>query len=267
MSGNSHSPIIINNNNSSDDDIYDDRSVQCHAVINEADVYINDELQPGVYFRSKVKLKNPCPNRTTQTPYCEYHLATRFGLAILPSGLLPDELGLYAIRDFPADSKICPYGGKKINAKEFELEDKKGNNYILENIHNKTKTFWDAKNPTSSIARYANHGKGQCIFHSEANGKIYIVNEFPIEAGDEIFVDYGEDYWRDEQFERGSFLDSLTQPKPLHITKYKSKVKPIQEESESSDSYDDSNDIKTVQHSHTTNHNVNKQKRKYQKLF
>lgn len=204
------------------EDLYDP-GVQCRENINETDMFIY-EHQPGVYFRHKNKLGQRCTNHTYRTPYCEYHLATHFGLAILPSGLLPDELGLYAVRDFPADSKICPYGGKRINVKQYKLEDKKGNKYILENIHNKTKTFWDAQNPTSSIARYANHGKGQCIFHSEANGKIYIVNEFPIEAGDEIFVNYGEDYWREEQFEQGSFLDSLTQPKPLSFTKYISKI-------------------------------------------
>ena len=216
---------------------------------------------------NETKFKNEvgttCTNLTNKTPYCPFHLAIKYGLRVDKSSLLPEEDGLFAVADFEIGDKICPYGGNRITKQEYKKEEKNGNSYILENIHNKTPSYWDASNPTSSIARFANHAKGHCVFQSDGRGQVNLFTETDIKAGEEIFVNYGDVYFRDEQFEPGSFLDSLTQPKPLHITKYKSKIKP-QEQSDS-ESYDDSNDIQIVSNNHHIPIII--KKRKYQNLF
>ncbi len=108
--------------------------------------------------------------------------------------------GLFTKKFIPKGTRIIEYKGKVSTWKEVEDEDGK-NGYIF--FVNRNHVI-NALTTKKSLARYANDAKGlvrvkgllnNCDYITDGK-KAYIESKKDIEAGGEIFVDYGNDYWK-----------------------------------------------------------------------
>lgn len=104
--------------------------------------------------------------------------------------------GLFAIAQFQEDEEICKYKGRRLTAKQAQDSDSK---YIWGN-NRKGSVFLaiDAADPQSCYGRYANDplDKGMENVKIEQFGftvALYALR--PIAIGEEIFVEYGKEYW------------------------------------------------------------------------
>lgn len=117
-------------------------------------------------------------------------------------------LGLFAAVDFEPFEMVTKYGGKIISANEVASS---LSQYIIEDDHG---IHWDAEHETNPncMARFINdiygpqrncHGKKQpncAIFSHDLKKKpCYVKSIKKIKKGEELFVDYGDDFWRDHQ--------------------------------------------------------------------
>lgn len=96
--------------------------------------------------------------------------------------------GLFASRVFEKGDFLVSYTGKKISSKEADLSKSR---YIFE-----LDEEWSIDGETlSNIARYINHA---CAPNAEAeiqNEEIHIIATRAIEQGEEITIDYGDEYF------------------------------------------------------------------------
>jgi SET domain-containing protein len=95
--------------------------------------------------------------------------------------------GLFATREFRKGEFIIEYFGTLLNAEEADR--KYMDRYLFEVTANK---FIDGKG-TANVARYINHS---CKPNVEARGlkRLFIRATRKIRPGDEIFLDYGQEY-------------------------------------------------------------------------
>lgn len=108
--------------------------------------------------------------------------------------------GLFTKVSIPKRTRIVEYKGKITTWKEVK-EDDGENGYIF---YVKRYHVIDALSTKKPLARYANDAKGFVRVKGLTNNaeyvidglKAYIESTKPIEAGSEIFVDYGPDYWK-----------------------------------------------------------------------
>jgi len=109
--------------------------------------------------------------------------------------------GLFAKKDFKKGEYICKFTGDYIDSKELERRDVGGarSAYFIYIDDDTTLDVYDSK----CLAKYANDAEGFRKIRGKKNnsalaqdGKnIYIQATKDIDAGDEIFVGYGKDYW------------------------------------------------------------------------
>lgn len=98
-------------------------------------------------------------------------------------------LGLFALEHIDIDQLIIEYTGDRISAEEA---DKRGGRYLFSVTDKLVIDGSDHKN----TARYINHS---CAPNAEAEheiteDRIYIRAIHPIKVGEEITIDYGEEY-------------------------------------------------------------------------
>jgi len=100
--------------------------------------------------------------------------------------------GLFAVRRFAKDTIIGHYTGKLYPLSEVDKLDR---TYILCNTH---KECVDASDPRSTPFRYMNDPRNTRF---RANVKFTNGRKFPVKTmrlirpGDELFVEYGDEYW------------------------------------------------------------------------
>ena len=159
---------------------------------------------------------NRCSLRTRMRhPYCWIHTRQKLKVAVKDTPMIPGQKGLFALKDFKAPVRknglvekggevICDATGiKHWEDVEPDWGDKApdSNHYIIQ-----TSTFaMDMEDPTrSSVARYANHCKGENVranqckqnaYLSNHNGKLTIRAQTKVNAGDEVFWSYGPKFW------------------------------------------------------------------------
>lgn len=108
--------------------------------------------------------------------------------------------GLFTKVPIPKGSLVVEYKGKITTWKDVKDEDGK-NGYIF---YVKRYHVIDALPTKGPLARYANDARGLTRIKGITNNcdyitkelKAYIESKKNIEAGSEIFVDYGPDYWK-----------------------------------------------------------------------
>lgn len=108
--------------------------------------------------------------------------------------------GLFTRVPIPKGTLIVEYKGKITTWKEVKDDDGK-NGYIF---YVKRYHVIDAYPTKKPLARYANDARGLTRVKGVTNNcdyitkglKAYIESKKNIEAGSEIFVDYGPDYWK-----------------------------------------------------------------------
>lgn len=109
--------------------------------------------------------------------------------------------GLFALRNIDEDVFVAPYLGPI--KKWSDVEDDVDNSYLFELDED---TCIDGSDPTlSNWARYLNHSKRRKNCHAEQIegpwGRVTGISFRtlrPILAGEELFFDYGDDYWEKE---------------------------------------------------------------------
>jgi SET domain-containing protein len=96
-------------------------------------------------------------------------------------------LGLFALRRIPANRRIVEYVGPIISEAERKI---KGGKYLFE-LEDKRAIDGSSRD---NIARYINHS---CEPNAKAwttRNRVWIWSERAIEPGEEITIDYGEEY-------------------------------------------------------------------------
>lgn len=108
--------------------------------------------------------------------------------------------GLFTTKPIPKGTRIVEYKGK-INTWKEASNGKTFNGYIY--YVNKDHVI-DAKKTVDALARYANDARGLSKIEGLSNNskyvldddnRVYIESFRNIEAGSEIFVGYGKEYW------------------------------------------------------------------------
>jgi len=142
-----------------------------------------------------------CERITVTThPYCWYHTQTEMGLRVCPSSIPGAGNGLFATRTFIAGERIAKYYGERLSNEEYQAR------YVNQEmgvygIEIDEETVLDARRTDSGVARYAcdYHGSplgqnAEFVIVIDADGcSVWIIALQTIRAGDEIFVDYGEE--------------------------------------------------------------------------
>jgi uncharacterized protein len=120
-------------------------------------------------------------------------------LLVKKSGLPNAGKGLFTKKLIPAGTRIVEYKGKITTWKDVEHDEGK-NGYIY---YVKRNHVIDAGNRKSALARYANDAKGIARVKGISNNaeyiedgiRVYIKAVKDIQAGSEILVEYGKEYW------------------------------------------------------------------------
>jgi SET domain-containing protein len=101
-------------------------------------------------------------------------------------------LGLFATRPIKKRVRLAEYKGPRLNVKQAEKAEAKGNRYLFE-----VNSRWtiDGK-ARSNIARYFNHSCNPNTEVSIRGGRVFIYTLRAIKPGEEIVYDYGVDYLR-----------------------------------------------------------------------
>ena len=141
---------------------------------------------------------------------------TNHRVFIEKSGIPGAGWGLFARRDYSPGQVILEYKGERLSEEEFRQrypEDVEGDDFV---VRLEGGDYVDAKNPRfSSPGRFANcpgrTGRANILAH-EVDGRIYLVADQTITAGQELLWDYGESF-RWKQGERKDLV--VNKPKPL----------------------------------------------------
>lgn len=99
-------------------------------------------------------------------------------------------LGLFAGRAFKKDERIIEYVGERISAEEAN---RRGGKYLFEVSSRITIDGTDRSN----VARYVNHSCSPNCEAIDSKGRIFIHAMRPIEKGEELTYDYGEEYFKE----------------------------------------------------------------------
>lgn len=121
-------------------------------------------------------------------------------LVVKKSSLKGAGKGLFTTKSIPKGTRIVEYKGK-VTTWEEASSGRGFNGYIY--YVNKNHVI-DAKKTLTALARYANDARGLSKIEGLSNNskyvqdddnRVYIESFRNIEAGDEIFVSYGKEYW------------------------------------------------------------------------
>ncbi len=148
-----------------------------------------------------------CKNKSLKNEKCWVHLKMKDGLRIKQSNIANGGLGLFATKDFKKNDIVAPYSGPIISEAKADQE-KSSNKYLLQITKNKV---IDASSPVKSGAgRYANQCKAENKRKEECkcnNAKLVKSRDYSkaqlkanktIKNGQEIFTNYGRDYWKNK---------------------------------------------------------------------
>ena len=135
--------------------------------------------------------------------YIFYAYSRPLMLIVKKSQLPKSGKGLYTTHDIKKDELVCEYEGEKLTWKEClarnQAQKGKGGYYFFINAKNCV----DAQYTLWALGRYANDAAGpgrvnglrnNCVY-KVIKGKPYIKATRNIQAGSEILVRYGKEYW------------------------------------------------------------------------
>ena len=99
-------------------------------------------------------------------------------------------LGLFATRPIRKGLRIAQYKGRKLNTKEANRLEARGNLYLYE-----INSRWTIDGtPRSNVARYFNHSCNPNAEIYDVKHRVFIRTLRAIKPGEEITYDYGVDY-------------------------------------------------------------------------
>lgn len=140
-------------------------------------------------------------------PKCWQHTIIQDGLRVKESGKRGAGMGLYAEKPFQTREVITKYTGKVMTGPQYRRKypNNKQGAYTVQ-MGDKD-LFVDAKKTNAGVARYANDcnapsAKGRkrkhcnAVFaHNITDNVVELEANRPIRKGNEIFVNYGAEYW------------------------------------------------------------------------
>jgi SET domain-containing protein len=119
-------------------------------------------------------------------------------LEVKPSTIPDSGMGLFTRQFIPRGTRIVEYKGRITTWDDVKDDHDNGYIYSVSDAH-----VIDARRHVKALARYANDARGISRIKGVANNctyvndgvKVYIESVRDIEAGSEILVSYGKEYW------------------------------------------------------------------------
>jgi len=151
--------------------------------------------------RANTHAGSQCNKRSCKyLPYCAVHLRSILGLRVKRSNIRNAGLGLFTVRDIANGRVICPYSGELTN-EEF-IDERYGTAatdiapYVYEDNN-----FGRDSACVRFVGAYANHSRQpNATFHTNRQDRTFeLVSNRNIQAGSEILVNYGDNYFRPNQ--------------------------------------------------------------------
>lgn len=118
---------------------------------------------------------------------------------VKPSSVMGAGQGLFVRRAFVEDELLGPYTGELITYIDLAAGRFSGSDYLL----GITETYLIAgEGPQANYTRYINHSltPNALLVVSARWKRAHFVATRTIEPGEEVFFDYGEEYWRNADF-------------------------------------------------------------------
>lgn len=161
-------------------------------------------------------------------PYCWQHTQKVYGVRVKQSSVPQWGNGLWTTRRFERGELIAPYMGE-VYKNRRELEQATSTNTAESRdltaeytIDTESGKFINAYASNSSPARYANHKQGygrnteaNAYFSERRRDEVWLRARRAIAANEEIFVDYGRNFWRElqntEEHETKDVLPAIAQ--------------------------------------------------------
>jgi hypothetical protein len=159
--------------------------------------------------------------------YCHQHQKTERGLRITDSTLPGAGDGLFTTKPIKKGAVICEYTGDRV----VETDPNYENPYALE-IKERPPTFIDSsKTNEPGEGRWVNDprgpGKNASLDYDEKTKRAVVTALRDIEPGEEILVDYGEEYpWREPSVRKKAVVPKRRTVSPAPVVPKKKLVKP-----------------------------------------
>ena len=136
------------------------------------------------------------------TTYCWQHTQLIRKFSVKKSTIPGAGNGLFTLKNIKKGDRIIEYTGEIID------NDKDDNELSIYGIGISNDKIIDAKSTQSELGRYSNdcrkesRRKKQCKnnnarFEDDGNDRVYLVATKRIRIGEEIFTDYGNEYWQE----------------------------------------------------------------------
>ncbi len=171
-------------------------------------------------------LNRRCKHTTLHGIYCHQHQRTERGLRITKSELPGAGDGVFTTKPIPKGAIVCYYTGDEVVEKDPEYS----NLYALQ-IKKRPPTFIVADETNEpGEGRWVNDGRdivpnNSAMIYNKKTDTAYIKAKRDIEPGEEILVDYGEEYpWREPTKPK----KVVPERKPFVHQPKKKLIKPIQ---------------------------------------
>lgn len=136
------------------------------------------------------------PYQPAASPLSDLAVHPNFRVEIRESTVHGAGLGLFALEEIPYGEVLGEYGGNRVTSllKWLRLRDK---DYVM--TTDVPELSLDAAARPEMMMRYVNHhfDKSRLNLSRKADGeKVYYIAARTIAPGEELFVDYGELYWK-----------------------------------------------------------------------
>ena len=152
----------------------------------------------GIFLCRFIRWGVPCiwPYTPKPGPVSALTLCPNFKVEIRPSTIAGAGQGLFALADIPRGEVLGEYSGDRITslAKWLRLKNK---DYIM--TTDVPNLFLDAGARPEVVLRYVNHNfgpNGQNLVRQAKGETVCFLAKRDIVAGEELFVDYGDLYWK-----------------------------------------------------------------------
>ena len=143
-------------------------------------------------------LKNErCKKRTSMTNLCWIHLGKKLNLRVKKSNISNAGKRLFAYKkSIPKNKKIADYTGRHLTSSHVIAKYGDG---LAEYVICDNGKCVDSNKTTDKVGRYANDARNSRFkynsFLAGKNDKFYLKSGKRIRPHQEIFTDYGDEYW------------------------------------------------------------------------
>lgn len=129
-------------------------------------------------------------------PKTQFLEKVKASLEVKPSSIKVAGSGLFTNMDLPANTIVMYYEGEVCSEAEYERRAAADECTYMKYVVNRD-MYVDGAKAGSSKARFINHkSKDECQLDWGDDGAIFTLRA--VKAGEELFINYGENYWSEE---------------------------------------------------------------------